>query len=67
MQVWTVLNAGENCRELDQLNLLLKTEERPHAVGHCYRCGTDIEPLVSEQWFVNETFGRTGYPCRSGR
>jgi valyl-tRNA synthetase len=38
--------------ELEQLNLLKKVEERPHAVGHCYRCGTDIEPLVSEQWFV---------------
>ncbi|HEX2195769.1 MAG TPA: valine--tRNA ligase [Actinomycetota bacterium] len=28
--------------------------ERPyvHAVGHCYRCGTEIEPWLSEQWFV---------------
>ncbi|MDR2807398.1 MAG: valine--tRNA ligase [Spirochaetaceae bacterium] len=23
-----------------------------HAVGHCYRCGTVIEPFLSEQWFV---------------
>ncbi len=23
-----------------------------HQVGHCYRCGTVIEPLLSEQWFV---------------
>ncbi|MGH2730252.1 MAG: valine--tRNA ligase, partial [Actinomycetota bacterium] len=23
-----------------------------HAVGHCYRCGTEIEPWLSEQWFV---------------
>ena len=23
-----------------------------HAVGVCYRCGTTVEPLVSEQWFV---------------
>lgn len=38
--------------ELDQLNLLQKVEERSHAVGQCYRCGTNIEPLVSEQWFV---------------
>ncbi len=30
------------------------TEERPyvHAVGHCDRCGTEIEPWLSEQWFV---------------
>jgi len=28
--------------------------ERPymHSVGHCYRCGTEIEPWLSEQWFV---------------
>lgn len=24
-----------------------------HSVGHCYKCGTIIEPLVSDQWFVN--------------
>ena len=23
-----------------------------HAVGHCYRCATVIEPFLSEQWFV---------------
>ncbi|MDR2150741.1 MAG: valine--tRNA ligase [Spirochaetaceae bacterium] len=23
-----------------------------HALGHCYRCGTVIEPFLSEQWFV---------------
>jgi valyl-tRNA synthetase len=33
---------------------LVETIERPyvHAVGHCYRCGTEIEPWLSEQWFV---------------
>jgi valyl-tRNA synthetase len=24
-----------------------------HAVGHCYKCGTIIEPLVYDQWFIN--------------
>ncbi len=24
-----------------------------HAVGHCYKCGSIIEPLVKEQWFVS--------------
>lgn len=24
-----------------------------HAVGHCYKCGTIIEPLVYDQWFVS--------------
>jgi valyl-tRNA synthetase len=29
-------------------------EERPfvHAVGHCQRCHTEVEPLLSDQWFV---------------
>jgi len=29
-------------------------EERPyvHAVGHCQRCGTTVEPRLSLQWFV---------------
>jgi valyl-tRNA synthetase len=27
-------------------------EEITHAVGHCYRCHTVIEPYLSEQWFV---------------
>lgn len=37
---------------LEKEGLLEKTEEHVHAVGHCYRCGTVIEPLVSRQWFV---------------
>ncbi|MDP3740988.1 MAG: valine--tRNA ligase [bacterium] len=32
---------------------LEKTEELKHNVGHCYRCGTVIEPTVSKQWFVS--------------
>jgi valyl-tRNA synthetase len=34
---------------------LIVTEERPyvHAVAHCYRCGSEIEPWLSgKQWFV---------------
>lgn len=31
---------------------LLKVEDHTHAVGHCYRCGTVVEPMVSKQWFV---------------
>lgn len=23
-----------------------------HSVGHCYKCGTVIEPLISDQWFM---------------
>jgi valyl-tRNA synthetase len=30
----------------------IKEENISHAVGHCYRCHTIIEPFLSEQWFV---------------
>lgn len=39
-------------QDLEKLGLLLKVENYFHSVGHCYRCDTIIEPLVSEQWFV---------------
>ncbi len=38
--------------ELEQLGLLEKVEEHRHAAGHCQRCDTVVEPLVSTQWFV---------------
>ncbi|HEY4304374.1 MAG TPA: valine--tRNA ligase [Gemmatimonadaceae bacterium] len=31
---------------------LEKIENRDHAVRHCYRCDTVVEPRLSEQWFV---------------
>jgi valyl-tRNA synthetase len=45
------------CREelvndLDASGQLVEKEEHDHSVGHCYRCDTVIEPLVSKQWFV---------------
>ena len=24
-----------------------------HAVGHCYKCGTVIQPLMKDQWFIS--------------
>jgi len=27
-------------------------EEITHAVGHCYKCGTVIEPMIKDQWFL---------------
>ena len=39
-------------KDLEALGYLLKAEEYRHAVGHCYRCQTIIEPLVSKQWFL---------------
>ena len=39
--------------ELEKLGVV-DDVERPymHSVGHCYRCNTEIEPWLSEQWFV---------------
>jgi valyl-tRNA synthetase len=39
--------------DLHNLDLLEKIEDYSHAVGHCQRCQTIIEPLASQQWFVN--------------
>jgi len=39
-------------KELEEKGYLIKVEPIRHNVGHCYRCHTVIEPLVSMQWFV---------------
>lgn len=38
--------------DLQAAGLLEKIEPHAHAVGHCYRCHTIVEPRVSPQWFV---------------
>jgi valyl-tRNA synthetase len=38
--------------DLKEQGFLVKEEPIKHAVGHCYRCHTVIEPFLSEQWFV---------------
>jgi valyl-tRNA synthetase len=45
------------CRErilldLQSQGLLEKKERHSLALGHCYRCRTVVEPLISKQWFV---------------
>ncbi len=57
--------AGEACRGLDRyecrkkllgslkdMGLLAGEKKHRHAVGHCYRCKTVIEPLLTIQWYV---------------
>ena len=47
--------------DLDALGLLEKIEDHQHNVGTCYRCGNDVEPIVSAQWFVKmEPLAREG-------
>lgn len=31
---------------------LRKEQDYTHAVGHCYKCGTVIQPLIKDQWFL---------------
>ncbi len=38
--------------ELQKRGNIIKIEKITHNVGHCQRCGTITEPLVSQQWFV---------------
>ncbi len=39
--------------DLEMQGFLEKIEDHQHAVGHCYRCHTVVEPRLSKQWFVN--------------
>ncbi len=39
-------------KELERVALLEKQEPYKTVIGHCYRCGSVIEPYLSEQWFI---------------
>jgi valyl-tRNA synthetase len=53
--------AGQDCltarralvERLEHEGFLVKVEDHRHAIGHCQRCDTIVEPLVSNQWFVS--------------
>ena len=38
--------------DLEAEGYLIKVEPHTHNVGTCYRCGTTVEPITSNQWFV---------------
>ncbi len=38
--------------DLEELGLIVKTEDYVVPLGHCQRCDTVVEPLISKQWFV---------------
>jgi valyl-tRNA synthetase len=39
-------------KALTDNKMLRKVEPYRHSVGKCYKCGTVIEPMLREQWFV---------------
>ncbi|MDP3921557.1 MAG: valine--tRNA ligase [Candidatus Omnitrophota bacterium] len=39
-------------KDLEDQGLFIKRDTHLHAVGHCYRCDTIVEPYLSKQWFV---------------
>ena len=43
----------EVAARLESLGLLERVEDYTSSVGHCQRCASVVEPLVSLQWFVN--------------
>ncbi|MCR4401861.1 MAG: valine--tRNA ligase [Firmicutes bacterium] len=43
---------GKVVEELACLGLLEKVEPHDYAVGHCQRCNSVVEPMISRQWFV---------------
>ena len=40
-------------RDLEAAGLLVGEKRIRHAVAHCYKCGTVIEPMLKKQWFVD--------------
>ncbi len=40
-------------KDLKSGGLLERVERYSHNVGHCYRCRTIVEPMISKQWFVD--------------
>lgn len=39
--------------DLKEQGYLVSVEDYAHNVGHCYRCHSTVEPIVSKQWFVS--------------
>jgi len=39
-------------QELTREGAIVEVKEHVHTIGHCQRCATVIEPMLSRQWFV---------------
>ena len=47
-------------KDLEKEGLLKGEKKLTHSVAHCYKCGTTIEPMLKEQWFVDvKTLAKT--------
>ena len=42
-------------KDLTEQGYIVRIEPYMHNVGQCYRCRTDVEPMISRQWFVKIT------------
>ncbi len=42
----------EIVEDLEELGLLEAIKDHENSIGHCERCETVVEPLISKQWFV---------------
>ena len=40
-------------KDLEAQGLLRGEKKIVHNVAHCYKCGTTIEPMLKEQWFID--------------
>jgi len=49
----TITCSKQLCEDLDRLGLLEDIQNIKHDVSVCERCGTPVEPIISNQWFVN--------------
>jgi valyl-tRNA synthetase len=52
-QKMTVTKAREAIlTDLEEAGRLVSETPYSHSVGHCYKCGTPIQPLLKDQWFI---------------
>ncbi|SCG82531.1 valyl-tRNA synthetase [Proteiniborus sp. DW1] len=42
----------EIIKDLEEQGYLVETKDHTNNVGHCERCSTVVEPIISKQWFV---------------
>ena len=40
-------------RDLKAAKLLVSEDDYSHPIGHCYKCGNVVQPLLRDQWFIN--------------